>query len=62
MGIPKAMASITVLHPIAAVVSNHKIMFDYDLRFEAALPTDLNEGVLGLWFAQGTTLANKTPG
>jgi hypothetical protein len=57
-GTPKAMASSTVVHCIAAVVSNeegifvedfvfldhHKIMFDYDLKFEAALTTDLNQG------------------
>lgn len=57
-GTPKAMASSTVIHCIAAIVSNeegifvedfvfldrHKIMFGYDLKFEATLPTDLNQG------------------
>lgn len=57
-GTPKAMASSTVVHCVAAIVSNeggisvedlvfldhHKIMFGYDLKFEAALPTDLNQG------------------
>lgn len=60
-GTPKAMANSTVVHCIAAVVSNeegifvedlvfldhHKIMFGYDLIFEAALPTDLNQGGAG---------------
>jgi hypothetical protein len=62
-GTPKAMSSSTVVHctSIAAVVSNeegifvedfvfldhHKFMFGYDLKCEAALPTDLNQGGAG---------------
>lgn len=60
-GTPKAMSSSTLVPCIAAVVSNeegiyvenfvfldhHKIMFGYDLKFEAALPTDLNQGGAG---------------
>jgi hypothetical protein len=60
-GTPKAMSSSTVVHCIAAVASNEegiyvedsvfldhqKIMFGYDLKFETALPTDLNEGGAG---------------
>jgi hypothetical protein len=52
------MVSSTVVHCIAAVLSNnegrfvedfvcldnHKIMFSYDLKFEAALPADLKQG------------------
>ena len=57
-GTHKAMSSSTEVHCITAVVSDeegiyvedfvfldyHKIMFGYDLKFEAALPTDLNQG------------------
>ena len=57
-GTPKAMAICAVVHCIAAIVSNeegifvedfvflddHKIMFGYDLKSGAALPTDLKQG------------------